>query len=138
HPPPPQPPPEVAEPHAPVPEPAEPQHRSPAVAIIIDDVGQHLRQGRRLIALPQPAALAILPQTRAAEQLAREAVAAGRTVLLHQPMDNGAGLSIVPGGTYSHTSRERLHAQLRSTPDSPPPSRRLNSHLRSPPHRDRD
>src|SRR5690606_24460845 len=98
--------------------PAEPQDRTPAVAIIIDDVGHNLRQGRRLIALPQPVALAILPQTLAAEQLAREAVAAGRTVLLHQPMENGAGLSIGPGGMHSGLSRERLPAQLRSNLDS--------------------
>lgn len=111
--------------------PAEPQDSTPAVAIIIDDVGHNLRQGRRLIALPLPVALAILPQTLAAEQLAREAVAAGRTVLLHQPMENGAGLSIGPGGMYSGMSRERLQAQLRSNLDSLPGVRGVNNHMGS-------
>lgn len=123
--------PEVAETPLPVPEPAEPQDRTPAVAIIIDDVGHNLRQGRRLIALPLPVALAILPQTLAAEQLAREAVAAGRTVLLHQPMENGAGLSIGPGGMYSGMSRERLQAQLRGNLDSLPGVRGVNNHMGS-------
>ena len=122
---------EVAETPFPVPEPAEPLDSTPAVAIIIDDVGHNLRQGRRLLALPQPVALAILPQTLAAEQLAREAVAAGRTVLLHQPMENGAGLSIGPGGMYSGMSRERLQAQLRSNLDSLPGVRGVNNHMGS-------
>lgn len=130
-PPEPEPLPEVAETPLPVPEPAEPQDSTPAVAIIIDDVGHNLRQGRRLIALPLPVALAILPQTLAAEQLAREAVAAGRTVLLHQPMENGAGLSIGPGGMYSGMSRERLQAQLRSNLDSLPGVRGVNNHMGS-------
>lgn len=130
-PPEPEPLPEVAETPLPVPEPAEPQDSTPAVAIIIDDVGHNLRQGRRLIALPLPVALAILPQTLAAEQLAREAVAAGRTVLLHQPMENGAGLSIGPGGMYSGMSRERLQAQLRGNLDSLPGVRGVNNHMGS-------
>src|SRR5690606_41474666 len=91
-----------------------------AGGVFIVEVGHELRGGRRRIALPQPGALAILPQTLAAEQLAREAVAAGRTVLLHQPMQNGAGLPIGPGGMYSGMSRERLQAQLRSNLDSLP------------------
>src|SRR5690606_17807603 len=111
--------------------PPEPPGRTPAGTINIDDVGHTLRPCRRLIPLPPPVGLAMLPQTLAAEQLPREAVAAGRTVLLHQPMENGAGLSIGPGGMYSGMSRERLQAQLRSNLDSLPGVRRVNNHMRS-------
>src|SRR5690606_37245587 len=68
-PPEPEPLPEVTETPLPAPEPAEPQDSTPAVAIIIADLGHNLRQGRRLIALPLLVALAILPQKLAAEQL---------------------------------------------------------------------
>lgn len=84
----------------------------PVIAILIDDIGHNLHQGRRLLALPAPVGLAILPHTQAARPLAEEAVALGRTVMLHQPMENGAGLAIGPGGLYSDMSPDELQQVL--------------------------
>lgn len=103
----------------------------PVLAIVIDDVGHNLRQGQRLIALPQPVTLAILPHTQAARQLATEAAAAGQTVMLHQPMENGAGLSIGPGGLYSGMPRAEMQQQLNSNLDSFSPVVGINNHMGS-------
>lgn len=103
----------------------------PAIAIIIDDVGHSLAQGRRLIALPVPVALAILPHTPASQRLAEEAGAAGKTVMLHQPMENGAGLSIGPGGLYVGTPRAELEQVLQGNLNSFMPIQGINNHMGS-------
>lgn len=103
----------------------------PAIAILIDDVGHSLTRGRRLLALPVPVALAILPHTQAARTLAEEAALRGRTAILHQPMENGAGMSIGPGGLYSGMPAAELQQVLRSNLDSLEHISGLNNHMGS-------
>lgn len=123
---------EPVPPIEPTPEPLASSPRGrPALAIVIDDVGHNLRQGQRLIALSQPVALAILPHTQAARQLATEAAASGQTVMLHQPMENGAGLSIGPGGLYSGMARAEMQQLLSSNLDSFSPVAGVNNHMGS-------
>lgn len=103
----------------------------PVIAIVIDDIGHNLHQGRRLLALPVPVTLAILPHTHAARQLADEATALGRPVILHQPMENGAGLSIGPGGLYSDMPPDELQQVLTANLGSFSHIRGINNHMGS-------
>jgi uncharacterized protein len=103
----------------------------PLLAIIIDDVGHGLSQGRRIIALPAPVALAILPHTLAARQLAEEARQAGRTVMLHLPMENQGGTSIGPGGLYAHMSQAEFQRVLNENLDSFQGIQGVNNHMGS-------
>lgn len=118
-----------------LPEPAElpPAETSglPRLALIIDDVGHSYASGQRIIALPAPVALAILPQTPFARRLANEAVAAGQLVMLHQPMENGAGLPIGPGGLYRHTPAEDFVATVQANLDALPGVSGVNNHMGS-------
>jgi polysaccharide deacetylase 2 family uncharacterized protein YibQ len=57
------------------------------VAIIIDDLGQDLEAARKLLALPYPITLSILPHLRHSVATAEEAHRAGREVILHLPME---------------------------------------------------
>ncbi len=59
---------------------------SPIIAIIIDDLGYQLAEGRRAVALPGPVACAVLPATPRGKLLAEAAYAAGKDVLLHLPL----------------------------------------------------
>src|SRR5699024_12181973 len=79
----------------------------------------------RIIALPEPVTLAILPHTQAAKALASEAAIAGKTVILHQPMENGAALAIGSGGLYVGMERAELEQTLQTNLDRK--STRLNS-----------
>lgn len=104
---------------------------APAIGIIIDDLGHSLSRGRRIIALPEPVTLAILPHTQAAAVLASEAAIAGKTVILHQPMENGAALAIGPGGLYVGMERAELEQTLQTNLNSFVPIQGLNNHMGS-------
>jgi len=56
------------------------------IAIIIDDIGNQLAAGRRVVALDAPLACSVMPYTVYGKVLAREAHAAGKEVMLHLPM----------------------------------------------------
>lgn len=103
----------------------------PALAIIIDDVGHGYAVGRRLIDMPFPLALAILPFTPAGNRLAEEALAAGKTVLLHLPMENAAGISPGPGGLYASMEPAAFRQSLEKTLDSLPGIQGVNNHMGS-------
>ncbi len=57
------------------------------LSIIIDDVGYSMELGRRIIELPGPITLAVIPFTPNAFALAQLAHRAGKDVILHQPME---------------------------------------------------
>ncbi len=59
---------------------------SPRIAIIIDDLGYHLANGRRAISLPGPVTFSFLPGSPRAKILANHAHASGKEVLLHLPL----------------------------------------------------
>lgn len=61
------------------------------LTLIIDDLGQNPERDRRALALPGPVTLAIMPDTPHATDFAREAHKAGKTVILHMPMDPATG-----------------------------------------------
>jgi hypothetical protein len=61
------------------------------VAIIIDDLGNNLLDGRRLIQIEPPVALAVLPFRPFSRQVAELAHLFGREVLLHLPMEAQRG-----------------------------------------------
>jgi len=59
---------------------------APRVAIIIDDLGYHLANGKRAIGLPGPVAFSFLPGAPRARALAEHAHQVGKEILLHLPL----------------------------------------------------
>ncbi len=72
------------------------------MSIIIDDLGQSTERDSRTLALPGPVTMAIMPDTPHATDFARQAHKAGKTVILHMPMDPATGP--MPGTRHSHRS----------------------------------
>lgn len=102
---------------------------SPAIAIIIDDLGYELAAGRRAVELPGPVACAVLPSTPRAKLLAEAAFAAGKDVLLHlplQPMDwDGAA---EPGAILLDMSRGQFARAFAQSLESIPHVVGINTH----------
>lgn len=103
----------------------------PTLGIIIDDLGHNYLRGRRVIDMPAPVTLAILPHTAVAARLAKEANAAGRTAILHLPMQNGADLSPGPGALFADMDRETFSAMLQRNLEDFGPIAGVNNHMGS-------
>jgi polysaccharide deacetylase 2 family uncharacterized protein YibQ len=58
----------------------------PAIALIIDDLGNQRVPGRRAVSLPGPVACAFLPDGPFTRELAQQAHARNKEVMLHLPM----------------------------------------------------
>ncbi|MDF0734009.1 divergent polysaccharide deacetylase family protein [Pseudomonas entomophila] len=98
---------------------AGPAHAAPATAymsIIIDDLGQSAERDSRTLALPGPVTMAIMPDTPHATDFARQAHKAGRTVILHMPMDPATGPYAWHPGTPIEELARRLDAALAKVP----------------------
>jgi len=59
-----------------------------AISLIIDDLGNSLREGERAAHLPGPVACAVLPHTPYARTIADTAYGSGKEVILHLPMES--------------------------------------------------
>jgi polysaccharide deacetylase 2 family uncharacterized protein YibQ len=104
----------------------------PTIAVIIDDVGYRLAEGQRVVRLPGPVAVAILPHTAHGAVLAREAESAGKEVLLHLPMQAIARDEVPgPGALELDQTRSEFAAVLAADLASVPFVRGVNNHMGS-------
>jgi len=86
------------------------------MSIIIDDLGQSPERDRRTLALPGPVTMAIMPDTPHASDFARQAHKAGKTVILHMPMDPATGPYAWHPGLPIEELARRLEAALLKVP----------------------
>lgn len=66
---------------------SSPGHRRPVLALVIDDLGWDASAGDRVVGLPAPITVAVLPGTPSARRLAEAADRRGHEIILHQPME---------------------------------------------------
>jgi len=86
------------------------------MSIIIDDLGQSPDRDSRTLALPGPVTMAIMPDTPHASDFARQAHKAGKTVILHMPMDPATGPYAWHPGIAIEELARRLDAALAKVP----------------------
>ncbi len=101
------------------------------IAIIIDDLGNNLREGRRAIRLPGPVACAILPHTAHSRHLAQEAYARNKEVLLHLPMESLDQAEPGPGVLDSAMPKRELEMTLDYNLETVPHAVGVNNHMGS-------
>jgi len=97
------------------------------VSIIIDDLGQSPERDSRTLALPGPVTMAIMPDTPHATDFARQAHKAGKTVILHMPMDPATG----PYAWHPGLPIEELARRLDSALLKVPYAAGINNHMGS-------
>jgi polysaccharide deacetylase 2 family uncharacterized protein YibQ len=106
----------------------EPANGRPRLAIIIDDCGQWPVTERGFVALPFPVTLSVLPHVRYGPEIAREADAAGKGVMLHLPMQTISGRYPGPGTITVEmgdaTIRDAVAGDLAELPEA----RGVNNH----------
>ncbi|WP_442110476.1 divergent polysaccharide deacetylase family protein [Pseudomonas sp. NUPR-001] len=103
------------------------------MSIIIDDLGQSTARDSRTLALPGPVTLAIMPDTPHATEFARQAHKAGKTVILHMPMDPATGPYAWHPGTTMPALAQRLDAALAKVPYAAGINNHMGSRMTSQP-----
>jgi len=101
--------------------------RMPKLAVVIDDLGQHSTLDARVLALPGPVGMAILPDSRHATTLAERASAAGKTVMLHLPMAPAGG----PYAWHPRLGQVELLSRLNQALAKVPNASGVNNHMGS-------
>jgi polysaccharide deacetylase 2 family uncharacterized protein YibQ len=79
---------------------------------VIDDAGNNLTQLELFLSFPGPLTIAVLPGLPYSAEAARRIRAAGKEVILHQPMEAIGGQNPGPGAIYSGMSSEEVVAIL--------------------------
>lgn len=109
-----------------------PRPELPRVAIVIDDLGQDIKQLWRVLEIDAPVTVAVLPFLPHSRKVAEEATSQGREVILHLPMEpkdpsNNPGL----GALFISMSGEEIEAQLKKDLEAIPYIRGVNNHMGS-------
>lgn len=105
--------------------------RQPVIVIILDDIGNHLQTGIRVLQLPGKLNIGVLPHTPNSEILAKMAPAAGKEVILHAPMSNSSNMRLGPGALTSQMPEQAFLDSLNSSIASTPYVRGLSNHMGS-------
>ncbi|WP_068553865.1 MULTISPECIES: divergent polysaccharide deacetylase family protein [unclassified Oleiphilus] len=105
--------------------------QQPTIAIVIDDMGNHLENGSRLIDLPYPLTLSFLPERRHTRALIERAKENGKEIMLHSPMQNKLGIKLGKGGLTESMSEMQIKQTLRKSFISIPHMVGLNNHMGS-------
>jgi polysaccharide deacetylase 2 family uncharacterized protein YibQ len=111
----------------PTPPPGEAPGR-PRLAIIIDDCGQWLATERGFVELPFPVTLSVLPHVRYGSEIAQEAGAAGKGVMLHLPMQTISGRYPGPGTITTTMPDDAIRSEVSDDLAALPEAQGLNNH----------
>lgn len=116
-----------AVPERPQPEP-EPKG---SLAIVIDDVGNSLRDLEPFLEFEGPLTIAVLPQREFSREAAERAAAAGKEVILHLPMEPVSDMDPGPGAIRVGMSSVDIAETVRANLETVPGIRGVNNHMGS-------
>ncbi len=105
----------------------------PAIALIIDDLGNQRVPGHAAVTLPGPVACAFLPHGPYTRELARQAHAGHKEVMLHLPMQalEDDGLKPEPGVLTLEMTRKQFRSTFEQDLAAVPYVSGLNNHMGS-------
>jgi len=98
---------------------------------VIDDAGYNLHELKAFLRLPFPLTIAVLPGLPYSRAAAEAAKAAGKEVILHQPMDAVGGQNPGPGAILTGMSPAEARRLVEGNLDSIPEAVGMNNHMGS-------
>jgi polysaccharide deacetylase 2 family uncharacterized protein YibQ len=107
--------------------PEEPRRRG-VLVFVIDDAGNNLAGLDPFLRFPGPLTIAVLPQLPYSAEAARRIRAAGKEVILHQPMEALGGQNPGPGAVFAGMSPEEIRGIINRNLDEIWPVAGLNNH----------
>lgn len=110
---------------------AEPAQQQPALAIIIDDMGNLKQRDSRALQLPGAITFAFLPHTPHARELAEHAHRLKKEIMLHLPMESMEPNKLGPGALTLDMSAQEFTRQLQLDIDAIPHVAGINNHMGS-------
>lgn len=105
--------------------------RKGSLIFVIDDVGYSLAELEPFLALPFPVTFAVLPGLAHSREAAERIRAAGKELILHQPMEALGGQDPGPEAISLADSPEEAAARLAANLDALPGARGFNNHMGS-------
>lgn len=124
-----------AEPIASIKPAEKPQHEKAkpkgVLIFVIDDAGHNTHQLEAFLAFPGPLTIAVLPGLPHSAQAGMMARAAGKELMLHQPMEAINGLDPGPGAIGPDMSEDQIRAILRANLAQLPGAAGMNNHMGS-------
>ena len=114
---------------APPPERPHPVKRKGTIMFVFDDAGNNLKQLEPFLKLPFPCTIAVLPGLQYSKETARRVRAAGKEVILHQPMQAiNLSMDPGPGALKKGMSSDQIKAIVRKNLAEVGPVVGLNNH----------
>ena len=104
---------------------------SPAISIIIDDMGYRLHSGTRAINLPGAVTYSFLPHSPHAIFLSESAHQQSKEIMLHIPMEAESGKNLGPGGLTECMTQKNFIKVLEAGIESVPYVTGFNNHMGS-------
>ena len=98
------------------------------LVFVIDDAGNNLRELEPLLRIPYPFTVAVLPGLPYSAEAARRIRAAGKEVILHQPMEAIGAQNPGPGAIYSGMGASEIRAILARNIAEVGPVAGINNH----------
>jgi len=98
------------------------------VVFVIDDAGNNLAELEPFLQIPFPLTIAVLPALPYSAEAARRIRAAGKEVILHQPMEAIGAQEPGPGAIYSGMSAREIRTILARNVSEVGPVRGINNH----------
>ena len=101
------------------------------VAIVIDDVGNNMEELEPFLALPMPLTFAVMPVRTFSEESVARIRSAGKSYIMHQPMEPVGDANPGPGAIFNDMSREEIWSTLDQNLASLGGAAGLNNHMGS-------
>jgi len=105
-----------------------PPQNTGTLVFVIDDAGNNLRELEPFLRIPGPLTIAVLPGLPYSAEAARRIRAAGKVVILHQPMEAIGAQNPGPGAIYSGMGEEEIRSILTRNIEEIGPVAGINNH----------